>query len=128
MRIAPISNNQQQSFKARVKIEENAQVVFRRYGLIFEDSLDAMLKPLRRSNLAGSAFVSANKRTRNGVQFHIGADITTRKGFKSSHTYVSIPDNLNYIQKAMKLANAVFKPFLQSAERNANTKIPIKAA
>jgi len=120
MRIAPTSNNQnnKQSFKAHVSVLENAKVVFNNdYGFDFRNHFKALIQPLVTSEVRGIAYVSASRYTKRGIMFDIESNL--RRGSKSlfQHDYISVPNNLGSLEKAMKLASGVFKPFIRAGKR-----------
>lgn len=126
MRIAQIQqtqNNRQQSFKATIQPLENAEVVFSHYGHEFKSTFDDLMEPLIKM-LAGRVTISASRQTKRSEVFHIESVLPASKDFVHKHSHVSVPNNLTPIGKALKLASAVFKPFIQAGRVSTRKAAP----
>lgn len=116
MRITPIQQTQnirRQSFKANVVPIGNAKTVFERYGTEFEDCFVELMSPLGQIKRGTIVSISAPRETQRSQIFHI--EFFGRNSVHKEYN-ISIPNQLGPIEKALKLASAVFKPFIQAGK------------
>lgn len=111
-------------FKSRITIEPDAQEILDRYGADFITIFNALLTPVKEHILTGLVNIKTSKRTRAGIVFDIESKIQTARKCRHHHDYVLIDDNMKPVEGALKLASAVFKPFIRRG-KSTPTRTPI---